>query len=33
MEQRVDYQTQAAGVYKAMRGLESYLHSCGLEET
>lgn len=32
MQQRVDYQTQAAGVYKAMRGLESYLHSCGLEE-
>ena len=32
MQQRVDYQTQAVGVYKAMRGLESYLHSCGLEE-
>jgi AhpD family alkylhydroperoxidase len=32
MQQRVDYQAQAAGVYKAMRGLESYLHNCGLEE-
>ena len=32
MQQRVDYQAQAAGVYKAMRGLESYLHTCGLEE-
>jgi AhpD family alkylhydroperoxidase len=32
MQQRVDYQSQAAGIYKAMRGLESYLHSCGLDE-
>jgi len=31
MEQRIDYSAQAAGVYKAMRGLESYLHTCGLE--
>ncbi|HSJ42407.1 MAG TPA: carboxymuconolactone decarboxylase family protein [Xanthobacteraceae bacterium] len=32
MQQRIDYQAEAAGVYKAMRGLESYLHTCGLEE-
>ena len=32
MQQRIDYPAQAAGVYKAMRGLESYLHGCGLEE-
>jgi AhpD family alkylhydroperoxidase len=32
MEPRLDYQAQAAGVYKAMRGLESYLHTCGLED-
>ena len=32
MQQRIDYQAEAAGVYKAMRGLESSLHTCGLEE-
>lgn len=32
MHARVDYKTQAAGVYKAMGGLEHYLHTCGLEE-
>ena len=31
MHARVDYKTQAAGVYKAMGGLEHYLHTCGLE--
>jgi len=32
MDQRVDYQALAPGAYKAMRGLESYLHTCCLEE-
>jgi AhpD family alkylhydroperoxidase len=32
MHARVDYKTQAAGAYKAMSGLEHYLHTCGLEE-
>lgn len=32
MHQRFDYQAEAPGVYKAMRGLEQYLHSCGIEE-
>ena len=31
MPARVDYKTDAVGVYKAMRSLEDYLHACGLE--
>jgi AhpD family alkylhydroperoxidase len=33
MESRFDIGTVAPGVYKAMLGLEHYLHSCGLEES
>ena len=32
MEQRIDYLKAGSGVYKAMLGLEKYLHECGLEE-
>jgi AhpD family alkylhydroperoxidase len=31
MEQRIDYAKSAPGAYKAMAGLEHYLHECGLE--
>jgi len=33
MEARFSYPKAAPGVYKAMLGLESYLHQCGLEES
>ncbi len=32
MEQRFNYFKVAPDAYKAMSGLEAYLHSCGLEE-
>ena len=32
MEQRFNYFKAAPDAYKAMSGLESYLHGCGLEE-
>ncbi|MBN9618027.1 MAG: carboxymuconolactone decarboxylase [Acidobacteriales bacterium 59-55] len=32
MEQRFNYFKAAPDAYKAMSGLEAYLHSCGLEE-
>lgn len=32
MEARFDYGKAAPGVYKAMLGLERYLHECGLEQ-
>lgn len=32
MEQRFNYFKAAPGAYKAMSGLEQYLHGCGLEE-
>src|SRR5271168_1196231 len=32
MESRIAYLKVAAGAYKAMLGLEEYLHQCGLEE-
>jgi AhpD family alkylhydroperoxidase len=32
MEARFDYAKVAPGVYQAMRGLETYLKSCGIEE-
>jgi len=32
MEQRFNYFKAAPGGYKAMSGLEQYLHECGLEE-
>jgi len=32
MDERFDYDKAAPGVYKAMMGLEKYLHTCGLEE-
>jgi AhpD family alkylhydroperoxidase len=32
MDTRFDYEAEAPGVYTAMRGLEHYLHSCGLAE-
>ena len=32
METRLNYMHAAPGVYKAMRGLEDYLHECALEE-
>ena len=32
MKPRFDYAATAPGAYKAMRGLEQYLHECGLEE-
>ena len=32
LPERLDYGTVAPGVYDAMRGLERYLTSCGLEE-
>ena len=31
MQPRIDYGKVAPGAYKAMLGLESYLHGCGLE--
>jgi AhpD family alkylhydroperoxidase len=33
MQARVDYVKAAPGVYRAMAGLEQYLHTCGLEES
>lgn len=33
METRFNYPKSAPGVYKAMLGLEAYLHQCGLEES
>lgn len=33
MEARFNYAKAAAGGYKAMLGLEQYLHECGLEES
>ncbi len=33
MDERFDYDKAAPGVYKAMLGLEKYLHTCGLEES
>lgn len=33
MQPRWDYIKAAPGVYKAMSGLEQYLHHCGLEES
>src|SRR5262245_4154470 len=33
MNSRFDYLRAAPGVYKAMTGLEQYLHDCGLEES
>lgn len=32
MEARLDYLKTGQGAYKAMRGLEQYLHECGLEQ-
>ena len=32
MQARFDIAKSAPGIYKAMLGLEQYLHSCGLEE-
>ncbi len=32
MEQRLDYVKAAPGAFQAMRGLEVYLHRCGLED-
>lgn len=32
MEPRIDYMKVAADGFRAMRGLEDYLHKCGLEE-
>ena len=31
MKERINYSTAAPGAYKAMLGLERYLHECGLE--
>jgi AhpD family alkylhydroperoxidase len=33
MEERFNYAKSAPGAYKAMLGLEQYLHECGLEES
>src|SRR5678815_4858693 len=33
MKARFDYSAVAPGAYQAMRGLEKYLHDCGLEES
>src|SRR5271169_3245391 len=33
MESRIAYVKVAPGIYKAMLGLEEYLHQCGLEES
>ena len=33
MQARIEYSTVAPGLYKAMIGLEQYLHQCGLEES
>lgn len=33
MDERFDYDKAAPGIYKAMMGLEKYLHTCGLEES
>src|SRR3982074_2594857 len=33
MESRFNYVKAAPGAYKAMLGLEQYLHECGLEES
>ena len=33
MEQRFNYAKLSLGGYRAMMGLEQYLHSCGLEES
>ena len=33
MESRIAYAKVAPGAYRAMLGLEEYLHQCGLEES
>lgn len=33
MSARIDYHTVAPGAFKAMLGMESYIHSCGLERS
>src|SRR2546425_5732021 len=33
MESRFNYVKAAPGAYKAMQGLEQYLHECGIEES
>jgi AhpD family alkylhydroperoxidase len=33
MEERIHYASVVPGAYKAMLGLEDYLHECGLEES
>src|SRR5579884_2042354 len=33
MKARFNYAAVSPGVYQAMRGLEQYLHECGLEES
>ena len=33
MQQRLNYKQAAPGAYKAMLGLEEYLHKSGLEES
>jgi AhpD family alkylhydroperoxidase len=33
MEERFDYVKAAPGAYRAMAGIEQYLHNCGLEES
>ena len=33
MDQRVDYMKVTPGAFRAMAGLENYLHDCGLEES
>jgi AhpD family alkylhydroperoxidase len=33
MKERIHYASAAPGAYKAMLGLEHYLHGCGLEES
>ena len=33
MQSRIDVLKTAPGVYKALLGLEAYLHQCGLEES
>jgi AhpD family alkylhydroperoxidase len=33
MHTRIDYPTVAPGTFKAMLGLETYLHTCGLEKS
>jgi len=33
MESRFNYVKAAPGAYKAMLGVEQYLHECGMEES